>query len=221
MARHLPFTEMWDLILKNHTVNVAVFPPELLVAIFWEETAFRNMRQQTRCRNAPHHPNPNQRCAVGFGQIVPRFAIHPAVSGKSEDEIERLILADNSLSVQVTSTTLSENLRQRGHRIAALNQYASRPRTALQQERFRDATDESREAINKVDEWLRCERMLLTIRSGPGLPRSASSLEFRDAAFVSRIKDALRPMTIKRGISPDLAFPATAPPTSPRAEQHP
>ena len=93
---------------------------------------------------------------------------------------------------------------------------------AREQARFRDWNDESREAISKVDEWLRCERMLLTIRSERwGLPRSASSEEFRDAAFVARIKEALRPLTVKRGISPDVAFPATAPPTSPRAEPHP
>ena len=120
---------MWDLILRNHTTNVLTFPSELLVAIFWEETAFRNMQQQTRCRNAPHHPNPNQRCAVGFGQVVPRFAVHPAVSGAAEDEIERMILADNNLSVQVTSVTLSEGFRRWGHRITALNEYASGTQT--------------------------------------------------------------------------------------------
>jgi hypothetical protein len=136
MARHLRFTEMWELILKNHTENSLVFPPELLIAIFWEETAFRNMKQEYACRDAPpgHSPNPLQPCAVGFGQVRAPTAksVYPEVfQGKSEAEVERMILGNDSLSVQTTSRALTYNLRLRGSKVTALNEYATRSSTAL------------------------------------------------------------------------------------------
>ena len=201
MARHVPFTEMWDLILKNHTSNVAIFPPELLIAMFWEESAFRNFRQDWACRDARHNPDPQQPCAFGFGQVVPRWAVHSALQGKTAAQRAAMILADNNLSVQVTSTTLAHAWQQQGHRIAALNQYAS-------------GSGDSRVAIPRVNSWLPCERGLLALPGG--LPRSGSSPRFRDPTFVNQIKAVLRPLNIGRGFSPDLVFPETAPPASPR-----
>lgn len=231
MARHLPFTEMWELILRNHTQDTVIFPPELLIAIFWEETAFRNMRQEYACRDAlpGHSPNPLQPCAVGFGQVRAPTAksVYPeAFRRKSEVEVERLILSNDNLSVQTTSRALSFNFRMRGNKITALNEYATRSSTALSvsaTERARsrreagaeppmpfDPVDhDMREAISRVAGWIACERALTGLNGLRGLPRSASSPQFRDAVFIGTIKASLRPlgMTKQRGFNPDIVFP--------------
>jgi hypothetical protein len=95
MAR-LSYDAMRNLILDNlaRLPDIGVFTPELLTAIFWEETGFQNIRQ------AGGGP------AVGFGQVeaatikaVNRFFKTHFTPGQ--------ILANDNDSVLITSMTLS------------------------------------------------------------------------------------------------------------------
>jgi hypothetical protein len=91
--KSLTFVSMWDLIMRVHGNHNPVFPPSLLMAIFWEETLFTNRKQQ----DGP---------AVGFGQLQindwgwklkgtdPRYASEAA------------ILASDEISVKATSAAL-------------------------------------------------------------------------------------------------------------------
>ena len=80
------FFQMWDLVRRNYghipsgprASFMKVVTPELLMAIFFEESGFRNIRQNEFDHNdwlkrwsmpvtKKHNPNGNH--AVGFGQV--------------------------------------------------------------------------------------------------------------------------------------------------------
>jgi hypothetical protein len=76
LVKRLSFQEMWDLTIRHYYCELPneckhnpcpsseellkVFSPELLIAIFWEETGFRNIPQLGKNSCGP---------AVGFGQV--------------------------------------------------------------------------------------------------------------------------------------------------------
>jgi hypothetical protein len=187
----MPFTKMWDLILLNHWMNVSVFPPELLIAIFWEESGFRNIRQDNRCRDASHQPREHQACAVGFGQVVAAFAksVHPRLRDLFVAQVEQAILQSAELSVEATSYLLSYNfdLRSKDRR-KALNEYA---------------TGDPNSSPHNVPLWETCERALLSIP----LERTPSRLtrQFSEPRVVDQILEALRPSS-PAGLEPEFAF---------------
>jgi len=184
-----PFFKMWDLVLKNHT-ETGPFSPEFLMGIFWEESAFRNMRQREGSLRAS--PNPNQRRAVGFGQVVPFWIkdAHPRLRNCNETEIEALILSDDNLSVQVTSRALAQNLRQLGNATLALNQYGS---------------GDPHGTPANLARWRSIERGLLNLPHLRGrLPRNTTAPELQDPNVIADIKAALGANSGQ--ISADFAF---------------
>ncbi len=87
------FGEMWDLVLRVHGFHNPVFPPSLLIAIFWEETMFTNRRQI----GGP---------AVGFGQVQVADLGWKLKSVDVRYNSEAAILASDELSVGATSAIL-------------------------------------------------------------------------------------------------------------------
>jgi hypothetical protein len=92
MAR-LSYDAMRNLILDNISWlrEVTVFTPELLTAIFWEETGFQNI------------PQTGGGPAVGFGQVE-RATIKGVNRFFSTNFTPVQILADDNASVQITSS---------------------------------------------------------------------------------------------------------------------
>jgi hypothetical protein len=122
MAR-LSYDAMRNLILDNlpRLSDIGVSTPELLTAIFWEETGFQNIKQ------AGGGP------AVGFGQV--EGATIKAVNRFFKTQFTPAqILANDNDSVLITSMTLSMLLAGTHSKMASLNGYAGafarRPRTS-------------------------------------------------------------------------------------------
>jgi hypothetical protein len=109
----LSYDAMRNLILHNRASlqMITIFTPELLTAIFWEETQFENIKQRG---GGP---------AVGFGQIE-RPTIKDVNSFFKTNFTPERILADDNASVQITSLRLSMLFQRLHTKMAALHGYA-------------------------------------------------------------------------------------------------
>jgi hypothetical protein len=180
MAR-LSFARMWTLIQNNYSTYFGkyrtLFPPELLAAIFYEETKFQNI--------------PGVGNAVGFGQVQPRtieMVNHfwekqdggPMTFQRSE------ILTDDQQSVQVAGLALAMGYEDRVERrrinlagdngvAAALDQYAGGHSEA----------PAAAENARKARQWVACMKALQQL----GL--NAGNLAQPDAALVNGVRNAL------------------------------
>ncbi len=180
MAR-LSYDAMRNLILDNISWlrDVTVFTPELLTAIFWEETGFQNIAQ---FGGGP---------AVGFGQVErPTIkAVNKAFSTKFTPE---QILADDNASVQITSLTLSLFFKGTGSKMGALNGYAG------------SASNPANKPI--PGRWVDCERQLLAVHASDRIEGSIAVYErLTYVTDAEAIKKALK--SAKPNSNPDLAFP--------------
>ncbi len=178
--RQVPFSEMWQLIVKNHREYVAVFTPELLVGLFWEETAFRNMRGIIS-----HY-------MVGFGQVsTSNFERLRRYFGGQTKYTPEMILADDNLSVEITSKALRAIFETNGasRKVRSLNVYAR--------------NDLSDAPLPVVRKWLAVERELLLI----GLRRGDITAQLTNVEVVKRVQTALTLARPKAQFSPELAFP--------------
>jgi len=178
----LTYDAMRNLILDNAAIlrDISVFTPELLTAIFWEETGFQNIRQRG---GGP---------AVGFGQV--ERATIKAVNGffKTSFTPEQ-ILADNNASVQIASLTLSMLFKRIGSKLGALKGYAgvfSNPANAPIPAR-----------------WLDCESQLLAVHGSDRLADGKFGERLTYVTAADAIKKALK--AAKPNSDPNLAFPAS------------
>jgi hypothetical protein len=183
MAR-LSYNAMRNLIIDNlpRLRDSGVFTPELLTAIFWEETGFQNVKQ------AGGGP------AVGFGQVE-RGTIK-AVNGFFKVHFTpEQILANDSDSVLITSMTLSMLMNRTHSKMAALNGYAG----------------VFSRAENKPipGRWIDCERKLQAVHASDRLPNGMVTERLTYVSSATAIKAALR--TAKPNSNPDLAFPNPPP----------
>jgi hypothetical protein len=166
----LSYDSMRNLILDNMPFlrDVTTFTPELLTAIFWEESGFQNIPQ---IGGGP---------AVGFGQVE-RPTIKMVNADFNTNFTPEKILADDGLSVQIASYTLSLLLKNTHNKRAALDGYAgasANPRNAPIPGR-----------------WLECERQLLAVH--------ASDWSANHTAAFERLTYAAKPNS-----DPNLAFPS-------------
>jgi hypothetical protein len=180
MAR-ISFARMWTLIQNNYSTYFgkyrAVFPPELLAAIFYEETQFENKRGLGN--------------GIGFGQVQP-----PSISmvnhfWEQQDGAPMTfraaeILGDDQQSVQIAGLVLAMRYeyrveRQRSNapgtngRDAALDDYAGGHSEA-------PAAATNRRTPGK---WRACMRALQP------LALTAGNLAQPDAALVNGVRNAL------------------------------
>lgn len=141
------FMEMLELILANHRRPFMPFSPQLLMAIFWEESLFSNIQQITKKGTGP---------AVGFGQVerqeLPKLSTAQAqslgyfVPGMTSG----ISTLPDDLAVQVSSCMLlhlfhgSESKTDSGRKAFALRGYSG-----------------NRQSI--IDGWLACEAALLKL----------------------------------------------------------
>jgi hypothetical protein len=107
-AKSVTFTTMWSLIHENHKSFFgqagynAFFPPELQIAIFWEENKFQNTLQLD---NAGREVGP----AIGFGQVQPDAiwqVNHKWQTTFNADGSD--VLQDDLQSVQLSSLLLAK-----------------------------------------------------------------------------------------------------------------
>jgi hypothetical protein len=130
-----PFSKMVQLVSVNPSRNPLVFTPALMLAIFWEETMFQNIKQW---RGGP---------AVGFGQIE-KSSIKLAnqfVSGNSNSPFStESILSDDNVSVQASVALLDRYFSMLKSKNAALMGYSGQ-----------------RQGI--VNKWLSCETALQSL----------------------------------------------------------
>ncbi len=148
----LLFTAMWDLIQRKHTRELATFPPELLMGMFWEETNFIN-RMGINTRTGRDNPN-----VLGFGQVkrdlvsdlstqfgVPLSPDAILGGGHFEESVElaSLALANALLRVRNAHRESQENAL---HYYATGNQHDRNP---------------------QVGRWVDCMNRLLELRLTP------------------------------------------------------
>lgn len=130
-----PFAKMVQLVTVNPSRNPLVFTPALILAIFWEETMFQNIKQW------------QGGLAVGFGQIE-KSSIKLAnqfVSGNSNSPFStQLILSDENVSVQASVALLDRYFSILKSKKAALMGYSGQ-RLAI------------------VNKWLSCEAALQSL----------------------------------------------------------
>jgi hypothetical protein len=103
------FLRMWTLIQNNYTTYFGryktAFPPEVLLAIFWEETLFNNIRQ----------PNGEPgRDGIGFGQVqedtikkVNSYWVDKKADSAPMTFVPNEILRDDQQSVQISGLALA------------------------------------------------------------------------------------------------------------------
>jgi hypothetical protein len=178
----LSYDSMRNLILDNISLlrDVAVFTPELLTAIFWEETNFQNIKQMG---GGP---------AVGFGQVE-RDTIKMVNKAFNMNFTPDGILGDDNLSVQIASYTLSLLLRGTRSKMGALNGYAGA------------SANPANAAI--PGHWLRCESLLVAVHASDQIPGSTAVYErLTYSASATAIKAALK--VAKPDSNPELAFPS-------------
>ena len=138
----LPFLQMWALVQSRHTREVGVFPRELLIGIFWEETNFRNI------------PGRNPRM-LGFGQVW-SGNVNETLNTEFGTNFDPSRITGTGCfneSVELVSVLLAHAYRRTGTRDRALHEYA--PLAAQQ-------------AL--IARWLRCMNRLqeLQLRLGAG-----------------------------------------------------
>src|SRR5262245_17128994 len=180
IGRRCSFAEMWKLIVCYHlnklptvcpscTKLTEVFTPELMIAIFWEETRFENIRQSLIKRGD------NRGRAAGFGQVEPaeitKACNHCGITPPwKRDEIAPHV--DDEKAVQIAGMSLGQlfctrrkTLPVAEKKCAALLNYAGllSPRPPS----FKGTLEEWREQRRGiVDGWLNCEKHLLARFSG-------------------------------------------------------
>lgn len=116
----LKFHDMFNLLglrMKNEPsilISKNKYNQELFMAIFWEESFFRNMRQNSGWDSGR---------SVGFGQVQWIF-VNTLMKKKFKDPIGE-VLKDNNLSVDLAIKAMLEFDRQaKGNKLAALKLYA-------------------------------------------------------------------------------------------------
>ncbi len=116
----LKFHEMFNLLGERMRAEPSTliskdrYNQELFIAIFWEESFFRNMRQNSGWDSGR---------SVGFGQVQWIF-INTLLGRNFKDPIHE-ILSSNALSVDLALKAMLEFDRQaRGNKLAALKLYA-------------------------------------------------------------------------------------------------
>jgi hypothetical protein len=114
----LSFSDMADLVDKYHWDYWQVFPDELILAIFWEESTFSNARQVGWKQGA-----------VGFGQVEPSTVTLANIWAKRDypDDCHWTpaeILSSERKGVQITSRVLARYYEALGSVGSALNAYA-------------------------------------------------------------------------------------------------
>ena len=142
MAIHSPgfdFATMADLTFHNGSQSLT---DHLLLAIFWEETLFNNIKQ------------PNG-AALGFGQVEPAELRNKNATGEISVDISRILL-DPAASVDASGQMLDALVSKLG-KIGALRGYAGvnyKPDPSWRAAR-----------LGIIDRWLHCEMALLNIDS--------------------------------------------------------
>jgi hypothetical protein len=186
----ISFDSMWSLIQDNHTKHTDVLTPELLVAIFWEETFFANILQ------IPNGP------AVGFGQVQPNDSFPRVLQDFGKTFTVQGILDDDDQSVEVASLTLA-SLFQRLHRSkeGAIHGYAG----TFSKDKDPNLSDEEKakfktDRIHLVNGWLSCERQLRALSLGP-------DPDLDDDDLVAKIQVALKASRLAMPSDFDVAFP--------------
>jgi hypothetical protein len=114
----LSFDKMVDLVDQYHWDYWELFPDELLLAIFWEESAFTNARQIGWKQGA-----------VGFGQVEPSTVTLANLWAEKKYPADchwtpADILNSERKAVQITSRVLARYYEALGSPHAALNAYA-------------------------------------------------------------------------------------------------
>jgi hypothetical protein len=114
----LTFDKMADLVNRYHWDYWQIFPDELILAIFWEESTFTNARQIGWKQGA-----------VGFGQVEPSTVTLANLWAQRDypDDCHWTpggILTSERLAVQITSRVLARYYEALGSKHNALNAYA-------------------------------------------------------------------------------------------------
>jgi hypothetical protein len=114
----LSFDKMVDLVGQYHWDHCDVFPDELILAIFWEESTFTNARQIGWKQGA-----------VGFGQVEPSTVTLANLWARRDYPNDSHwmpadILGSDRKAVQITSRVLSRYYEALGSVQSALNAYA-------------------------------------------------------------------------------------------------
>jgi hypothetical protein len=171
---------MRNLILDNlsNLRDQATFTPELLTAIFWEETQFRNILQ------IPAGP------AVGFGQVQPGTIDDVNRAFKTNFSAAK-ILQDDSASVLITSFTLSLLFKRLKSKVQALHGYAG--------------SSVRKENAPLPGRWMQCEAMLREIHADDYLTDGVYEHLAFPPNVETLIKSALK--AAKFNSNPDDAFP--------------
>src|SRR5262245_11519811 len=92
----LKLSKMIDLTYDNNDEFYRYFPDELLIAIFWEETTFRNIEQ---------FKGKQGQVGLGFGQVQEDTL--PLIKARMGRPFPKsLILADDRISVRVAAYAL-------------------------------------------------------------------------------------------------------------------
>jgi hypothetical protein len=114
----LNFYAMSDLVDQYHWDYWQIFPDELILAIFWEESTFTNARQIGWKQGA-----------VGFGQVEPSTVTLANIWAKQNYPADcnwtpADILTSDRKGVQITSRVLARYYEALGSVDSALNAYA-------------------------------------------------------------------------------------------------
>ncbi len=135
----LSFYKMWDLVYEHHTDYYTVFTEELMMAIFWEESLFSNMRQIGWKVGA-----------VGYGQVEPSSISLANLWAKRDYPSDSNWTAQDVLSserkaVQISGRLLARYYEHFKSRPKALNAYAGQPNLSI------------------PPRWIQCESALVAL----------------------------------------------------------
>ena len=178
----LYITEMWDLIGQMHTRNLDIYPKELLIGLFWEETSFLNIRGRAR---------PDM---IGFGQV--HSGNFSAINQRyNRSYTPAGVLSNNAQSVEIASFTLDYALTN--------GQRAGSPRREQRAALGYYATGRAGGWNPVINGWLRCMQLLQTanlnhLMTGP--ISDANGIAIREALWSAR-------PGAQSVWSPDLALP--------------
>jgi hypothetical protein len=178
MTDRVSFGTIWDLIQKNHTQNTNVLTPELLVAIFWEETFFANILQ------IPSGP------AIGFGQVQPADSFWRVKADFGKTFTKDEVLGSKDKGVEIASLTLASLYKRNNQsRDAALNGYSG----LFAKDNDTNMTDEQKKKWRDdrtllMNGWKSCERQLVGLKLGtsPNLSDFGLKAKIRSALNASR-----------------------------------
>lgn len=168
------FIEMLDLISQHQRRPNDPFTPELLMAIFWEESLFTNVRQK------------GGGTAIGFGQVEP--AEMGKVTTDRAKELGYYVAGvststrelDDALSVTVPSCYLLHLFHaSSAPTVAERVDFALKAYAGYWYEGPSPLTKEQRLAI--IGGWRRCESMLSELPFTPASARGEASAQMEDA----------------------------------------